>query len=112
MKLDGLTPSQGPKPVDRLAGKAKAEPKAGGKSFADALGKAQAGASPAAGAAPAPASQPAAVPAEPQSDQVAPPPMDSHMDTVRFRLQSGYYNNPKVDDELSDKLSGFFDEIA
>ena len=106
MKLDGLTPSQGPKGVDRLAGKAKAEPKAGGKSFADALGKAQAD------AAPAPASQPSAAPATPEGAEAAPPSMDSHMDTIRFRLQSGYYNNPKVDDELSDKLSGFFDEIA
>lgn len=108
MKLDGLTPSKGTDPLDRLSGKAKAkaEPKAGGKSFADALGKAQGGPPPApAGQAPVESSAPSVEPS-------APPPMESHMDTIRFRLQSGYYNNPKVDDELSDKLSGFFDEIA
>lgn len=106
MNLDGLTPSKGPDPLDRLAGKAKAkaEPKPGGKSFAEALGKAQAG--------PAPAAQPSAAPPAVPADQAEAPPMESHMDTIRFRLQSGYYNNPKVDDELSDRLSGFFDEIA
>lgn len=108
MKLDGLTPSKGSDPLDRLAGKAKtkAESKTGGKSFAEALGKAQEGPPPAlAGQAPV-------APAAPSADPAAAPPMDNHMDTIRFRLQSGYYNNPKVDDELSDKLSGFFDEIA
>lgn len=98
MKVDGLH-SGGP--LDRVPGK-KPEPKVGGKSFADALGKAQAAgqpAAPAAAAAPAPESAP-------------PPPMDSHIDTIRFRLQSGYYNSPKVDDALSDKLSGYFDDVA
>jgi hypothetical protein len=100
MQLDGLKSSQGPQGPDRGAGPRKADPKAGGKSFADALGKAQA------------QNQP--VPAEnaPKPDAQPLPSGDSHLDAIRFRLQSGYYNNPKVDDALSDKLSGFFDDVA
>lgn len=101
MQVDGIHPN-GPDSLDKLSGKRKAEPKAGGKSFADALGKARSGAQP-------PAAPPQAVPPT-GGDQ--PPPMDNHIDTVRFRLQSGYYNNSKIDDAISDKLSGFFDDVA
>ena len=53
------------------------------------------------------------VPAVPvQSPEPPAPSADSHIDTIRFRLQTGYYNNPKVDDALSDKLSGYFDDVA
>lgn len=103
MRLDGLTPSQGPQGPDRPAGARKAEPKAGGKSFADALGKAQAQPKP---AAPAEAAKP--------SEQAPPqePSFGSHIDAIRFRLQSGYYDSPKVNDALGDKLSGYFDDVA
>jgi hypothetical protein len=105
MKLDGITPSQGPGPLDRNR---KPDSKAGGKSFADALGKAQANPPPVPGAAlPAAASNPAGdIPA------VDSPSMGDPLDAIRFRLQSGYYNNAKIDDALSDRLSGYFDEIA
>ncbi len=112
MKLDGVNPSQGAQPTDRTADTRKAGPKAGGKSFADALGKARAGAAEdAAGpGVPAAGNPPAADPAtRPPLDA---PAADSHIDTIRFRLQTGYYNNPKVDDILSDKLSGYFDDVA
>lgn len=102
MQLDGLKPTPGTHPADRLAGKPKAEPKPGAKSFGDAFAKAKA------------AGQPApSVPAVPvQSPEPPAPSADSHIDTIRFRLQTGYYNNPKVDDALSDKLSGYFDDVA
>jgi hypothetical protein len=101
MQLDGLKSSQGPQGPDRGAAR-KAEPKAGGKSFADALGKAQAG------------QQPAAAPEAPKpaSEPLPEPSMGSHLDMIRFKLQSGYYNDAKVDDALSDKLSGYFDDVA
>lgn len=115
MKLDGVTPSHGPQGPDRTAGPRKAEPKAGGKSFADLLGKAQGAGGPPAGAPAAPAD--AASQAMPPMDPVArpnmgEPPADNHIETIRQRLQSGYYNNPKVDDALSDKLTGYFDDVV
>jgi hypothetical protein len=100
MKLDGITPSQGPGPVDRNR-KADSRPKPDGKPFADLLGKAkEAGPAPGA-AAPAAGSEPA-----------VPPPMGDNLDAIRIRLQTGFYKDAKIDDVLSDKLSGYFDEIA
>lgn len=110
MKLDGITPSQGQGPVERNR---KADSKPAGKSFADFLGKAKdAGAipNPAGSAAASAAAGAAAAPEGPASS--APPPMGDNLDAIRFRLQSGFYKDGKIDDVLSDKLSGFFDEIA
>lgn len=98
MKLDGITPSQGPGPAERNR---KTEPGKTGQSFADLLGKAkEAGADP--GAAAAPAGQEASIP----------PPMGDNLEAIRFRMQSGFYKDAKIDDVLSDRLSGYFDEIA
>ena len=35
-----------------------------------------------------------------------------HMDLVRFRLKTGYYASKAINDALTDKLSGYFDELA
>ncbi len=35
-----------------------------------------------------------------------------HMATILFRLKSGYYTTKAMDDALTDKLSGFFDDLA
>lgn len=108
MQFDGLKSTQGPQGPDRGAAPRKADPKAGGKSFADALGKAKAQAQPtAAGTAASPST-----PEPPKADPAPEPFMGSHIDAIRLKLQSGYYNNPKIDDALSDKLSGFFDDVA
>lgn len=114
MQLDGLKPTPGTNPAERLKGKSKADPgnaSAGAKSFGDALARAKSAGqpSPASPAYPAaPAQQTAGGPAP----EPALPPAESNIDTIRFRLQSGYYNNPKVADALSDKLSGYFDDVA
>lgn len=35
-----------------------------------------------------------------------------HMELVRFRLKTGYYASKAINDALSDKLSGYFDDLA
>jgi hypothetical protein len=100
MKVDGVAPGQGNQ-ADKLAAK-RAQP-APAKSFADALKKASQ--TPGAPASGAPA-------AHPPVGNDLPPPADDHMGTIKYRMQTGYYNNPKVDDALSDKLSGYFDDVA
>ena len=35
-----------------------------------------------------------------------------HMDLVRFRLKTGYYASKAINDALTDKLSGYFDELT
>jgi hypothetical protein len=40
------------------------------------------------------------------------PSAQEYLETIRFRLKTGYYDNPKLDDALSDKLSGYFDDAA
>ena len=125
-----------PKPVSgseprRFSAK-PAAPKTGTKSFAASLDKAvsDAGAGnpapgpsettqPAEGAAALPAA-PAPLPADGQApaDAAAAAPADSetafadHMEMVRFRLKTGYYASKALDDALTDKLSGYFDELA
>jgi hypothetical protein len=96
MKVDGLG-GQG-NGVERLG--AKRPQPAPSKSFAEALKKASKAADAPPQAAPAPAKD------------APPPPADDYLSTIKHRLQSGYYNTQKVDDALSDKLSGYFDEIA
>jgi hypothetical protein len=36
----------------------------------------------------------------------------NHMEMVRFRLKTGYYDSKAIEDALSEKLSGYFDELA
>jgi hypothetical protein len=110
------------------AGIGKAGAKAGAKSFSDILGRAKAGQAPApqppsnpvaAGPSGAPvlparaaARPPVANPAAPPSSVPAEATPENHMDLIRFRMKTGYYNNPQVDDALGDKLSGYFDDAA
>jgi hypothetical protein len=131
MQLDGLK-SNGPIRPDKGAAQRKADPKADGKSFADILTKAKQAPKPAQppnpsdGPVPAPF-QPTRFPtgdavapetadprpdAKAQASQEAAPSAQEYLETIRFRLKTGYYDNPKVDDALSDKLSGYFDEAA
>ncbi len=115
MQLDGLHPNraQGPDSVSGtgkgLSGPRKGEGKAAGKSFADALGKAKA----AGQALPTPQA-PVGPLATGPADSTAPESgsQGSHIDQIRFRLQTGYYNTHKVDDALSEKLSDFFDDAV
>ena len=37
---------------------------------------------------------------------------EDHMALVKLRVQSGFYTSKTVDDALSDRLTGFFDELA
>jgi hypothetical protein len=115
MQIDGLHPNgaHGPDSASRsgkgVSGPRKGDGKAEGKSFADALGKAKAAAGPQP-ASQAPAPPPGTGPAD------APPPemgsQGSHIDLIRMRLQTGYYNTHKVDDALSEKLSDYFDDAV
>jgi len=91
MKLDGVTP-QG-NSADRYE-RAKRAAKAGeGKSFADALKKAAAGGKP------------------PPAPETSGPAVDP-LEHIKEKLKAGFYNTKKIDDALSDKLSGYFDELA
>jgi hypothetical protein len=112
MKVNGLTPGQG-NPADKL-GAAKRPQAAPGKSFADALKKAAQGASEAPST-PAPAAHPgaaAATPSEAAKYPAAESSAETHLATIKHRMQTGYYDSKKVEDAISDKLSGYFDEIA
>jgi cell division protein FtsN len=127
MKIEGTAPTQGPD-GRRFSAAKSAPPKEGGKSFGALLKKAAEGktssAAPTAPPAtsPAPAAKTAAAPApEPTQAETkapaaaaadAPESFANHMEMVKLRLKSGYYNNTKVDDALSEKLTGFFDDLA
>ncbi|MDB5103574.1 MAG: hypothetical protein JWP91_1263 [Fibrobacteres bacterium] len=125
MKIDGKTPTQGPDARRFSAGKS-APPKEGGKSFGAALKKAAEAARTVPGnpiqTAQEPA-QPAPAPAAPiradgspaaveGKDQAEPANFADHMELVKFRLKSGYYTNTKVDEALTEKLTGYFDDLA
>ena len=116
MKIEGNKQT----PESRRFSAAKPDaPKAGGKSFGAILKKATAPAAPtpavpatapeaaAPKAAEAPAQAEAPVPAKAAEDSFA-----DHMETVRFRLKTGYYTSKAIDDALTDKLTGYFDELA
>ena len=130
MEIRNQKPVSGSEPR-RFSAK-PAAPKAGAKSFASTLDKAFTGSAP---GKPAPAVSDTPQPAEDAASQVAakPPlpaegktpadaataaPADSdaafadHMEMVRFRLKTGYYASKALDDALTDKLSGYFDELA
>ena len=119
MKIDGNKPTQGTEGRRFTAARAGA-PKEAGKSFGDLVKKAAAEPAPA----PAPAQAPVAK-AETKAADAKPEAATSaaaakegdasfadHMETVRFRLKTGYYSTKAIDDALSDKLTGYFDELA
>src|SRR5689334_22463899 len=124
MKIEGTAPTQGPD-GRRFSAAKSAPPKEGGKSFGALLKKAGEGkpvpaAPPAAASIPAAQTAPAAAPA-PAETKAAPAAAESadtpeafanHMEMVKLRLKSGYYNNTNVDDALSEKLTGYFDDLA
>ena len=125
MKIDGTAPTQGPE-GSRFQAAKSITAKEGGKSFGALLKKAtEAKPVPAPGSA-APATGSAAV-STPSAPAEAKVPRDnvqarkdesetadfaSHMEMVKMRLKSGYYNNTNVNDALSEKLTGFFDDLA
>lgn len=107
-------------------------PRAGGKSFAAALKQAASGQAPApaapdparSGTAPAPAAGPSrAEAAAPATGGEAPSPparpegetpvsFADHMELVRYRLKTGYYDSKAIEDALTEKLSGYFDDLG
>lgn len=114
MKIEGNKQT----PESRRFSAAKPEaPKPGGKSFRDLLKKASAPAESAAPPVPAPAPATAPEAAAPKPAEAQGPAKESdsfadHMETVRFRLKTGYYSSKAIDDALTDKLTGYFDELA
>jgi hypothetical protein len=125
MKIDGTAPTQGPE--GRRFQAAKANPaKEGGKSFGALLKKATAPAPAPSAPIPASAQESAAVSSAPAASESTasepkiakkradsePADFANHMEMVKLRLKSGYYNNTNVDDALSEKLTGFFDDLA
>lgn len=113
MRIEGTQPNKGISGEN--AGGAKASPKAGGKSFGAALEKAASAlsrnanppATPASGhSGPASPSKPAA-----PADGAATTPADS-LEMIRFRMKTGYYNSKSLDDALTDKLTGYFDDLT
>ena len=119
MKIEGNKPTQGTEGRRFTAGRAGA-PKEAGKSFGDLVKKAAAEPPAPAAAAPAPAAASAGKAAEAKAGEAKPeaPAKEGetsfadHMETVRFRLKTGYYSSKAIDDALSDKLTGYFDELA
>jgi hypothetical protein len=120
MKIEGQAPTQGPD-GRRFSASKSASPKEGGKSFGALLKKASdtdaapSKAAPIASAHSAPAPTESEAPAagsNPAASEAAPQSFDSHMEMVKLRLKSGYYNNTNVNDALSEKLTGFFDDLA
>ncbi len=133
MKVEGT-----PKPQSSEARRfsaAKASPKAGGKSFGDALKKAAAvpAALPEASVAAIPvvdnpnfapdlpgstepglpeSGKPAAAQSADASQAADPASFENHMEMVKLRLKAGYYSGSNIDEALSEKLTGYFDELA
>jgi hypothetical protein len=40
------------------------------------------------------------------------PSAEDHLEMIKFRMKTGYYNSNSVDEALTEKLTGFFDELA
>ncbi len=121
MKIENRTPLQAPKPDQGPV--ASNQPKDGGRTFTAAFTKALI-ASPSA-TAKVPVSAPVALPApavvpttalayQPSSAPVTESGIspEDHMEAIKFRMKTGYYNNNSVHDALSEKLSAIFDEQA
>jgi hypothetical protein len=134
MEIRNQKPAPASEPRRFSAGRA-APNKAGANSFADALRKAATPSDPPVAPEQAPAAQPAiqpepaeAKPSASEAEAAAAPDSDAagvsdaaavsddafadHMELVRFRLKTGYYASKAINDALSDKLSGYFDELA
>ncbi len=99
MKIDGVTPLKGT--LANRAADAKASIKKDGKSFAAAFDKASANIKSA-----------PMVTTAPHADNEPVPEGDNYLETIKFRMKSGYYNTKTVDEALTEKLTGFFDELA
>jgi hypothetical protein len=124
MKIEGTAPTQGPD-GRRFSAAKSAPPAEGGKSFGALLKKAAQGKPapevPTTAAAPTSAAQTASTPASTPAEAKpavagesanAPEAFANHMEMVKLRLKSGYYNNTNVNDALSEKLTGYFDDLA
>ena len=124
MKIEGKLPLQGT-PADKKP--IRFPTKVEGKSFGATFDKAIANTGPKPPEAGIPLAStpitPVAVPSHPMPDlNAAAGPegpikknaisADDAMETIKFRLKSGYYNSKPVTDALTDKLTGFFDELA
>jgi hypothetical protein len=127
MRIEGTQPNKGISGEN--AGSAKASPKSGAPSFGAALKKAAAAQSRTIGspalpdpgsagtpAAPLPGAQttqPAAAASKPASpaDEAALSPED-HLEMIKLRMKTGYYNSKTLDDALTEKLTGFFDDLT
>ncbi len=121
MKIENRTPLQAPKPDQGpIAGN---QPKLGGRTFTAAFTKALI-ASPSATAR-VPVSAPVALPGPAAAlttalafPNVSGPVAESgispedHMETIKFRMKTGYYNDISVGDAISEKLSAIFDDQA
>lgn len=57
----------------------------------------------------APGAEPAEGSAESGGESAS---FEDHMEQVRLRLKSGYYTSKNIDEALSDRLSGYFDDLA
>ena len=128
MKIEGTPKPQGSETRRFSAAKPSAP---GGKSFGDALKKAAAApapesplpaqpsldssvqARPGLDATPAPtAAGAAAGNPGPVKSAANPASFENHMEMVKLRLKSGYYSGSNIDEALSDRLTGYFDELA
>lgn len=103
MKIEGQIPHSGPL-ADRISA-SKTPTLNGGKSFSAALQKAKdiTEVSLAPALKPTPDGPPAS------AHEITP---DDYLSTVKFRMQSGYYNSKSINEALSEKLTGFFDELS
>lgn len=120
MKIEGKIPTQGPE--GRRFPAAISASNQGAKSFGAELKKAVSsgkGSPP-----PAPAKSLAheaasgtesvskeAIPAKAKAAE-EPASFEDHLAMVKLRVQSGYYTSKSIDDALSDRLTGYFDELA
>lgn len=113
MRIDGIQPNQDAS--GEKAGGAKATPPDGGKSFGAALEKAAAARSRNLNAPPAPdpggPPEAKAPPSAGAAEATGAPPADP-LELIRFRMKTGYYNSKSLDDALTDKLTGFFDDLT
>lgn len=121
MKIEGQTPLKGT-PAEKPS--VKAPPKTAGKPFGTAFDKAVASPNTSL-TAPAPnpivqtpSPELTATPAlthpegplkDSQNSEIS---HEDNLETIKFRLKTGYYNSKPVTDALTEKLSGFFDELA
>jgi hypothetical protein len=103
MKIEGKIPLSG-NLADRISA-AKSAPVNGGKSFAAALQKAK-------DISQAPSAQEGMAIGEklPTTEPGLEP--QDYLSMVKFRMQSGFYDSKSINDALSEKLTGFFDDMA